>query len=191
MEWTDTQRTYVEKASPVEGLGDLREQVYGKMKTFDPGGVRSTATSYLWLPGCVIDEAGGILDVRNSDGTLMAFICSSMPQRLKANLMANLTSAFDRQDVLYSRQVSHEGQLFECVHFSWYNRYTTQGQGAPTGVHPHELHVKGAKCTNLSQLLPYQSSEQDDHERLYQNLEIAFEEVFKWIENMVWFIRSF
>ncbi|KAF8549577.1 hypothetical protein OG21DRAFT_1387229, partial [Imleria badia] len=157
-----------------------------KVKTFYPGGVRSTATSYLRLPGSVIDEAGGTLDLRNSDGTLMALICSSMPQRLKDNLMANLIGAFDGKDILYSRLVSvHESQPFECVHFSWYNRYTTQGKGAPTDVHPHELHVKGAQRTNISQLLPYQSSEQDNHEHLYQNLKIAFEDAFEWIENTI------
>ena len=67
-----------------------------------------------------------MLDLRNSDGSLMALICSSMPQRLKDQLMANLIGAFDGRDILYSRQVSDGPQSFGSLHFSWYNRYTTQ-----------------------------------------------------------------
>ncbi|KIM57119.1 hypothetical protein SCLCIDRAFT_91723, partial [Scleroderma citrinum Foug A] len=74
---------------------------------------------------------------------------------------------------------------FECTHFTWYNRYPTQGDSTPKDVHPHLLYVKGAEHTNFSQLLPYQASEQAEHEPLYQNLVTAFDKVFDWVENMM------
>lgn len=64
------------------------------------------------------------LDIRNTDGTLMAFVCNAMPTHLKATLSAKLIACLGEDDILVWRQGGDETP-FEGLHFSWYNRYTT------------------------------------------------------------------
>ncbi|KIM55522.1 hypothetical protein SCLCIDRAFT_134483, partial [Scleroderma citrinum Foug A] len=72
---------------------------------------------------------------------------------------------------------------FDCVHFSWYNRYATKGTGAPSNVHPYELHLGNAR-TNVSQMLPYTANDMAEYGQLFDNLVGAFQEVFLWIEDV-------
>jgi hypothetical protein len=78
------------------------------------------------------------LDIRNSDGSLMAFICTSMPPSMRSTLFSSLKSAFDGLEVFKNRTTTStseesqdlEGILraeanepFRCTHFSHWNRY--------------------------------------------------------------------
>lgn len=88
----------------------------------------------------------GGLDLRNSDGSLMAFVCSSLPEVIRRNLTSNLLACFDGREVLQMRhkqvyvddQDSHDApevseklveqtlsHPFQCLHFSLWNRYST------------------------------------------------------------------
>jgi hypothetical protein len=80
----------------------------------------------------------GALDIRNSDGSLMALICTSMPSNMRLSLFWMLRSAFDGLEIFKDRtvrSVSEESQdseemslaeanePFTCTHFSHWNRY--------------------------------------------------------------------
>jgi hypothetical protein len=54
----------------------------------------------------------------------MAFICNAMPGYMKENLTAKLLACLGGSDKLVS-QDSRRLEPFECLHFSWYNRYAT------------------------------------------------------------------
>jgi hypothetical protein len=90
--------------------------------------------------------SSGGLDLRNSDGSLMAFVCSSLPEAIRRNLTSSLLACFDGREVLQMRdkqdyvddQDSHDapevseklveqtlGHPFQCLHFSLWNRYST------------------------------------------------------------------
>ncbi|KAG2121040.1 uncharacterized protein F5147DRAFT_562829 [Suillus discolor] len=144
-----------------------------------------------------------VLDILNADGTLMAFICTTLPDCICNTLEANLLAAFGKSNMLIDRKMFKEDEMaaseagasgmvmkgdvlpFHCAHFTWYNRYTTPGDNAPTDVHPHNLRVARASCTNYSQFLPYPSREMVEHADLYRGMIANFGDLFEWIKNMI------
>ncbi|KAI6006366.1 hypothetical protein EDC04DRAFT_2583127, partial [Pisolithus marmoratus] len=64
---------------------------------------------------------------------------------------------------------------FDCLHFSWYNRYTTK-----IDVHPYELCPSNSR-TNAWQMLPYPSRDMAEYGQLFDRLTEAFQDVFVWI----------
>jgi hypothetical protein len=68
------------------------------------------------------------LDLRNADGSLMAFICPSMPDDMRKTLFAKLKGCFNGVAILEDRtsDLEDEDELehpFFNAHFSWWNRY--------------------------------------------------------------------
>jgi hypothetical protein len=88
-----------------------------------------------------------MLDLRNSDGSLMAFICPSLPETIRLGLTSSLLGCFESKNVLHVRKFNgSEGapqveqdtgstfeklaektllRPFQCLHFSLWNRYST------------------------------------------------------------------
>jgi hypothetical protein len=104
----------------------------------------------------------GTLDIRNSDGSLMALICTSMPSSMRLSLFWMLRSAFDGLEIFKDRtvtSVSEESQdsevilqaeanePFGCTHFSHWNRYglTVSRNGIVKVIDAHGL--VGSYCT--------------------------------------------
>jgi hypothetical protein len=52
-----------------------------------------------------------VLDIRNADGTLMAFICTTLPDGIRDTLEANLHAAFGKSNLLINRKTSEEGEM--------------------------------------------------------------------------------
>ena len=99
----------------------------------------------------------GALELRNSDDSLMAFICPSLPDSIRPNLLSSFQACFDGNQVLRVRRLSddfkddesdgvmeeeHHGDFtlemvadrvlaspFHCLHFSIWNRYATTVSG--------------------------------------------------------------
>ncbi|KAI6118440.1 hypothetical protein F5141DRAFT_1000019, partial [Pisolithus sp. B1] len=136
------------------------------------------------------------LELQNDDGSLMAFVCTAMPKDLKDLLYPSLVACLDSPDLFSIRLPSPANenlpQPFDCLHFSWYNRYAictqprapscscTQGNDAPSDVHPYELCL-GNPRTNMWQMLPYTSSDMAEYGQLFDRLVQAFQDVFLWI----------
>ena len=58
----------------------------------------------------------------------MVFVCSAMPQDLKSLLFPTLIGCLDGP-ILFNFVSDEQDtilQPFNCLHFSWYNRYTTK-----------------------------------------------------------------
>ncbi|KAG1842730.1 hypothetical protein F4604DRAFT_1597257 [Suillus subluteus] len=175
LSWTIEQRRIVEDGGMVmSDIDELKE----KLSTFYPGGVKK-ADSFLVIPMSIIP---GALDIRNSDGSLMALICTSMPSSMRSTLFSSLKSAFDGLDIFKNRTAN---EPFSCTHFSHWNRYGLSGHTAPQGVHPHDLEAAGGRRTNLRQTLPYASKETFTHQQLYLNIQANLGEVFEWIEEEI------
>ena len=75
------------------------------------------------------------LKIQNSDGSLMAFICTAMPEAMKKSLFARLIASVGRQECIIN--VGDEDKPFECIHFSWYNRYTPKVSGLQPSYFDH------------------------------------------------------
>jgi hypothetical protein len=67
------------------------------------------------------------LELRNEDGTLMAYICGTMPQSLRTSLLQRLLLAFEDENMLIDKDTKQDADnSFQAVHFSWYNRHATR-----------------------------------------------------------------
>ncbi|KAI6094720.1 hypothetical protein EV401DRAFT_1881297 [Pisolithus croceorrhizus] len=174
--WTKSHRRNAELGSPVQSVEELRKLAY-----FYPGGHKLLEDSYICIPMTAVDSG---LELQNDDGSLMAFVCTAMPKDLKDLLYPSLVACLDGPDLfsiwLPSPANENLPQPFDCLHFSWYNRYTTKGNDAPSDVHPYELCL-GNSRTNVWQMLPYTSSDMAEYGQLFDRLVQAFQDVFLWI----------
>lgn len=71
-----------------------------------------------------IDYRG--LELRNVDGSLMAFVCHAMPKVMRETLYESLKASFGNDDIFESRlpfSVEERDERFYAVHFSLWNRY--------------------------------------------------------------------
>ncbi|KIK13053.1 hypothetical protein PISMIDRAFT_119674, partial [Pisolithus microcarpus 441] len=114
--WTESHRRNAELGSPAQSLQD-----------FYPGGHKSLEDLYIRIPMTAVDSG---LELQNDDSSLMAFVCTAMPKDLKDLLYPSLVACLDGPDLfsiwLPSPANENPPQPFDCLHFSWYNRYTTK-----------------------------------------------------------------
>ncbi|KAA1477781.1 hypothetical protein DENSPDRAFT_787206, partial [Dentipellis sp. KUC8613] len=176
-EWTETERERAQKAvdCPVSSLDELET----KLAALYEDGVRTDPAAYTSIPANIVTDN---VRVNNSDGSLMALFCTSLPEYMKNCLYQNLKTCLG--DLLKYRDSKETGKglMFPAYHFSWYNRNATKGTNAPAGVQPSFLFNKGASRTNYTQMMPYMSAETARHEDLVNELEAIFQDVFRWIE---------
>ncbi|KAI0063872.1 hypothetical protein BV25DRAFT_1801482, partial [Artomyces pyxidatus] len=182
--WTERERNRACKAVEVIDLPDLCR----RLEMYYSFGIRSSPETYLSLPPQVIDDIEGrALRLNCSDGSLLALICTSMPEQLKKRLTDCLLASFGGRQSLVptdSKSVG-EGFNYEALYFTWYNRHCTQGDDAPEDISPMELYNSAASRTNHSQLTPYVSKEMRDEEDLFRTLQVVFADVFEWISTVV------
>ncbi|KAG0702911.1 hypothetical protein DFH29DRAFT_804300 [Suillus ampliporus] len=200
--WTEHERRKAEAGYDVQDLDDL----CSKLANLYIDGCCKVDSDYIRIPMNALQN--GELDLRNSDDSLMVFVCSSLPDRIRKNLTSTLLAYFDGKDVLVERELDEDFQdqdldecdadfsldmvvenvlkcPFQCLHFSLWNRYVTKGDGAPAQVHPHNMAREAVGRTNSTQRLPYPSRDILKHWCLYNNLLVSFEELFQWIEQVV------
>jgi hypothetical protein len=69
------------------------------------------------------------LDIRNGDGTLMTFISTALPDKIRSMLEHNLLASMEDLEVVQEKdteQPSDADKRFRALHMSWYNRHCTQ-----------------------------------------------------------------
>ncbi|KIM54099.1 hypothetical protein SCLCIDRAFT_137469 [Scleroderma citrinum Foug A] len=100
-------------------------------------------------------------------------------------LFPKLVACFSEQEVIAELdESSTKKEPFECIHFSWYNRYTIQANDAPEDTHPYMLRHANGSCVNITQMIPYQCHNIETYGQLYDNIVIGFKDVFTWIQEM-------
>ncbi|KAI6043656.1 hypothetical protein EDC04DRAFT_2562469, partial [Pisolithus marmoratus] len=156
------------------------------LQDFYPNGYKASEDAYVHIPMSAIE---GALELQNDDSSLMAFICMAMPKGMKDLLFPSLIACLDGLDLFTAQPSSlpageNTPPPFDCLHFSWYNRYTTKGNDAPSNVHPYELWL-GNSRTNMWQMLPYPSRDMAECRQLFDRLTEAFRDVFVWIGSML------
>ena len=78
------------------------------------------------------------LKIQNSDGSLMAFICMAMPEAMKESLFPRLITSLGGQECIIDVDgLGDEDVPFDCIHFSWYNRYTPKVSGLQPSYSDH------------------------------------------------------
>ncbi|KIM53620.1 hypothetical protein SCLCIDRAFT_138648 [Scleroderma citrinum Foug A] len=102
-----------------------------------------------------------------------------MPEAMKKSLFARLIASVGRQECIIN--VGDEDKPFECIHFSWYNRYTPKNVDVPQDTHPHMLQRTDGTSINITQMMPYQCRDVEKYRVLYDNIKFGFEDAFAWI----------
>ncbi|KAI6038319.1 hypothetical protein EDC04DRAFT_2570227 [Pisolithus marmoratus] len=182
--WTNLYREKAEQGRSAQSVLGLRKL----LQDFYPNGYKASKDVYIRVPIAEI-FAYSALELQNDDGSLMAFICTAMPKGMKDLLFPSLIACLDGPDLFTARPSSlpageNTPPPFDCLHFSWYNRYTTKGNDAPSNVHPYELRL-GNSRTNTWQMLPYPSRDMAEYGQLFDRLTEAFRDVFAWIGSML------
>ncbi|KAG1836799.1 hypothetical protein DFJ58DRAFT_846782 [Suillus subalutaceus] len=201
--WTEGERTKAEAGYVVKDVEDLcKMMAVEKWKTIP-------IYKFQWM----FFKGEGELELHNSDDSLMLFACSSLPDQIRQNLCSSLLACFDGNDVLVDQKLDEDfhnqdvsqpqtnpstttfslepvvesilQRPFQCLHFSLWNRYITNGDNAPTHIHPHDMARLDVSRTNYSQHLPYPSRDVLQHQQLYRNIQSSFEELFQWIEQVI------
>ncbi|KAG9308149.1 hypothetical protein JVU11DRAFT_12452 [Chiua virens] len=181
-EWTQHERQLAEGAPVIKDLKDFKD----KVASMYPKGVKHAQGQYIRVPMAVL--GGSNIDIRCSDGSLLAFISTSMPPHLRdmlCDLLALIcpASSFSptAQEVA-SDKYDHPAKDFRAMHWSWYFKYGTSGEGAPEDIHPYYLDRDGCTRTNHSQFIPYLSQETFDHEETYHLFTEGFGVILEWLQ---------
>ncbi|KAG6905442.1 hypothetical protein DXG01_002692 [Tephrocybe rancida] len=104
----------------------------------------------------------------DSKGELLLLLITDFPERhpeYNKELVAMLQVLFKNE--LFnddSRSISYS---FLSCHYSYYNRYAEQGDGAPEDAHPHNVHREGATHVNNEQRHPHESAEMKRDVKVY------------------------
>ncbi|KAG1884557.1 hypothetical protein F4604DRAFT_1574409, partial [Suillus subluteus] len=172
--WTEEQRRYAEHAVKMDSVDELLKGLYAD-------GIKSPSNTYVFIPNSLI--RGHQLELRNNDGTLMTYICSTMLSSIRDSLLQQLLLAFEDEDLLVDKDTSQDSDnSFQAIHFSWYNRHATRGDTAPINIHPYMMERSGVQ-TNHSQFTPYISVETALNQDLYELVKVIFGDLFQWIQN--------
>ncbi|KAG1898419.1 uncharacterized protein F5891DRAFT_1190802 [Suillus fuscotomentosus] len=175
--WTIKQHRIVKDGGMVmRDIDELKE----KLSTFYPGGIKMVDT-FLVVPMLIIP---GALDIRNSDGSLMALICTTFDGLDIFKDQTAMSVSEESQDPEINLQ-AEANEPFRCTHFSHWNHYGLMSHTVPQGVHPHDLEAARGRRTNLRQTLPYTSKETFTQQQLYLNIQANLAEIFEWIKEEI------
>ncbi|KAG1719211.1 hypothetical protein EDD22DRAFT_791784, partial [Suillus occidentalis] len=167
--WTEGERVKAEAGEVVQDIIDLRS----KLNKLYVEGCR-TEDRYLRIPMSILQGSG--LDLRNSDNSLMAFVCPSLPEVIRRGLTSSLLACFDGKEAL---QMQRKQDFLDDQD----SDDAPEGADAPTHIHPHEMARVDVTRTNHTQCLPYASKDILEHQQLYSNVLAAFGELFEWLEH--------
>jgi hypothetical protein len=127
-----------------------------------------------------------------------------MPDSIRQPLLDNLITVFPGKLKNTDSEAEGIDNLFECLHLSWYNRYSTrahiyflmssfnsnnsfsfQGTHAPEDANPSTLTKCGTKHSNPAQFIPHTSKKLQGNLEDYHQLQAIFEPLFEWIAGKV------
>ncbi|KAG1779858.1 hypothetical protein EV702DRAFT_934861, partial [Suillus placidus] len=178
-EWTATERLLAEAGKTVRSIDDLRK----KLAMLYSEGVKTSPGAYLRIPMSIIPNHH--LELRNKDGSLMAFISTALPSHIRSSLEVNLLACLESPDLLEERNTgTHSCQPFQALHLSWYNRHCTSGHEAPSDIQPWLLEKEGLR-TNHGQVIPYISNDLQQHRRIYGTIGRVYAELFEWVRHLM------
>ncbi|KAH9916068.1 uncharacterized protein B0H18DRAFT_854224, partial [Fomitopsis serialis] len=181
--WTDQRRLLAARASVPVTRQALELEV---SLSIEQGAVCEDRARYIRVSVSPIVLSLDILIIQDVHSIDMAGICNSMPNNMRDNPTDRLTACFPFNPLkTIHTAASGRDITFEALHFSWYNRHTTQGSTAPTDVPPFMLARPNGHRTNYTQMLPYTSKDMAQHEDIYQSLRNVLGDVFEWLDNKI------
>ncbi|EDR09746.1 uncharacterized protein LACBIDRAFT_326329, partial [Laccaria bicolor S238N-H82] len=177
--WTEQDRKKAISAIIPKDMASFQKQVKQVLQS----GVRNARSKYTKY--ATSGHEPQRVRINCKDGRNLAFIDSTLDQRLRDQLLDKFMALFP--DGLKHTDTEEEGigNTFPSIHFVWYNRYATRGDGAPKDVHPDELYNGQGSRLNTAQFLPRLSKEAHENMQKYHELEEAFQEIWQYQRSVV------
>ncbi|KAF7981009.1 hypothetical protein HWV62_35845 [Athelia sp. TMB] len=144
---------------------------------------------YIAVPSSIISEAGKSLIIRYTSGRFLAMVCTHAQTVLQEQckvLLAQLMLAYP-DELFWVNSATDPNYRFFSEHFSWYNRYYEQGDGAPKDVHPDQLLKEGKLRANLNQRIPRESLDIRKHPDLYYHVSALMKDILEFIRENIAF----
>ncbi|KAG0693114.1 hypothetical protein DFH29DRAFT_763487, partial [Suillus ampliporus] len=179
--WTEQEQVRAEAGVVIQDLDDLRNKLDQR---YANGSSKDTNT-YLHISMDAFQGQVNALDLRNADDSLMAFICPTLPESIRSNLLSSFLACFDGNEVLRMRKLKDDFHTDDCQDQDTQIEHHDGGDQAPTDIHPHYMSREDVSRTNHSQTLPCQSRDILEHQQLYDNILLVFGELFEWIDDVI------
>ncbi|EGO02698.1 hypothetical protein SERLA73DRAFT_150340 [Serpula lacrymans var. lacrymans S7.3] len=170
--WMECEQERAEKGNRVNDVHDLQSQlICCQLRKHYKEGMKISDDTYICIPMDAIPSS--LVDICNSDETLMAFICTNLPAKIQNSLTDNLLAVFGTPDLLTEKNTCVDADsTFQALHLSWYNRHCTKGHEAPSDISPSMLDRVGCVHTNHSQMIPYISKDIKDNQKIFQSVKM-------------------
>ncbi|KDR70585.1 hypothetical protein GALMADRAFT_144489 [Galerina marginata CBS 339.88] len=180
VEFTDKERRKVKNAPRAQSLEEFEALVKNLLKT----GKRESPDAFVRINPSILGNK--VLRIDDKNGNLLLLLIPTMPENLREFLVSNLEVLWP--DHFKVMDTSEEGllHLFDCLHFTFYNCFSTQGEKAPSDIEPSQLQRMGARrLPNPRSYIPRASKELTDNLESYNALRHLFGKVFDWQKRVV------
>ncbi|KAL0572527.1 hypothetical protein V5O48_009431 [Marasmius crinis-equi] len=165
------------QATVPKPLDDFKSIIVDLLKD----GYRKNNKHYVVLDPELTDKNVRVLDEHEK---ILTFLLSRLPEKLRLHLIGKLKVLFD--GALREVDTEQEGNPdFESIHLSYWNRYTTRGDGAPEDADPQLLRRVGVPRMNFQSTLPCLLKETMEFQREWELLQEIMKPVFEWVGNQV------
>ncbi|RXW11399.1 hypothetical protein EST38_g14456, partial [Candolleomyces aberdarensis] len=168
--FTDNHRGWAQKAKVPVSVQDIGAKLIDQLKK----GYRSKQSQYTLIDTTLF--AGKNLKILDVEGGLIALILASMPEDLRKTVFEELHRLFPKM-IQYVKSKDQKG--FYTIHFSWYNRYATGGEGVPVDANP----LEHPNVTTTRVTVPRESRESLEWEEYKMRLMEALAPLFQWISS--------
>ncbi|KAG6815699.1 hypothetical protein H0H93_009152 [Arthromyces matolae] len=172
--WTTNERKFAKRADTVRDVNDLKVKLAKHHGRAFPNG------TYLTIDSTIAEgQTLKFLDASNQFVGLLLTNMTSIVPHCNDDIMGALEAHFG--DNLGQDTSDRSDYEFLSLHYSWYNRYSEKGDGAPL-VHPHYVYKNGSVRVNNSQRVPRCSKEIQDDPQEHDLLAKILRPVFKFVD---------
>ncbi|KAG6909605.1 hypothetical protein DXG01_016644 [Tephrocybe rancida] len=124
--------------------------------------------------------------IQDAQSQLLALVITDFPKvypQYNTELVTTLQALFTNE--LYKDDSSRDDYTFLSCHYSVYNRYSEQGDNAPTDVHPNNIYKECATHVNHGQRTPHESKEIKRDAGIYNLTAEFLQKLMNYVETNV------
>ncbi|KAK1229294.1 hypothetical protein PQX77_007652 [Marasmius sp. AFHP31] len=169
--WTGARRKHIaERCFRPSTMEEFAEKVTGNLKY----GFRKDTDAYVYYDRKVLGDH--LIDIRDKDGVAIALLGGALSDDLTDGMLDAIQCLFP--ELQETDSAADPNVKYDCSHLCIWNRFSTEGKGAPTDADPHKLRKEDTtRPADVDQFLPRFSCEMYDQEKRSQRLMDAMESI--------------
>ncbi|KAK1223938.1 hypothetical protein PQX77_013177 [Marasmius sp. AFHP31] len=173
--WTKERRDHISahcfRPSTIE---EFAEKVTTNLK----GGFRTDSDAYVYYDRKVLGNH--LINIRDKDGVTIALLGGTVSDNLTDGILDTVQCLFPELQMRDS--AANPDDKYDCSHLCIYNRFSTEGKGAPTDADPRKLRKEGtARPADVDQFSPRFSCETYEQGERSQRLMDAMESIVEYL----------